>query len=78
MRVNMYTKNDYKSDMKKLILDNGYIPNLIAKKSYEIYMDHASEINKKMRDVLLDIATMEDGPEFEMTEEEFKKFLEDI
>lgn len=64
--------------MEKLILENGYIPTLIAKKSYEIYMDNASEIDKKMRDTLLDVATMENGPEFEMNEEEFKKFLDAI
>ena len=74
----MYTKNDYRSDMEKLILENGYTPALIAKKSYEIYMDHASEIDKKMRDTLLNVATMENGPEFEMSEEEFKKFLSEI
>lgn len=74
----MYTKDDYISDMKRLILVNGYIPSLVAKKSYEIYMDHASEIDKKMRDILLDVATMENGQEFEMTEEEFNNFLKKI
>lgn len=74
----MYTKDNYKSDMKKLILVNGYKPTLIAKKSYEIYMDHASEVDKKMRDILLDVATMENGSEFEMNEKEFNKFLEEI
>lgn len=74
----MYTKNNYRSDMEKFILENGYIPTVIAKKSYNIYMDHASEIDKIMRDILLDVANMENGPEFEMSEEEFKKFLSEM
>lgn len=78
MRTNMYTKADYKTEIEKLILVNGYVPTLIAKKSYEIYMDHVSDVDIKMRSILLDVATMENGPEFEMTEEEFKIFLEEM
>ena len=74
----MYKKSTYKAYMKRLILTKGYDPVFIAKKTYEIYMDHASDINTQMRDILLDVSTMENGPEFEMTEEEFIKFLDEL
>ena len=78
MRIDMYTKDDYKADMEKLISDNEYDPILVAKTSYRIYMDNALRINKNIRGILLDVATMESGPEFEMTETEFREFLSEI
>lgn len=73
----MYTKDAYKIEMNKLISHKGYHPALIANRTYEIYIDHAREIDRELRERLLDIANMEMGAEFEMTEEEFKKFIDE-
>jgi hypothetical protein len=80
MEKERHIRHDYKKYMEKLILTRGYDPVLIAKKTYEFYVDHASyiNINSPMHDILLDVATMENGPEYEMTEEEFKKILAEI
>jgi len=72
----MYTKNDFKIEIKKVINDNGYDAEIIAKETYKIYVEHVREIDRELREKLLDIATMEMGPEFEMTEKEFMDFLD--
>ena len=74
----MYTIENYKDEINKIINLNGYDPIIVAKKTYKIYFNHIREIDKNTRDILLDIATMEDGPEFEMTETEFNQFLQKI
>jgi hypothetical protein len=74
----MYTKDDYKIEIKKFISNRDYDPTLIAKLTYEIYVDHAREINRELREKLLDVANMEMGPEFELTENEFKDFLDKL
>ncbi len=74
----MYTKDVYKAEIIKLISDKGYNPILVAKRTYELYMDHVREIDRELREKLLDIANMEMGPEFEKTEDEFKDFLDKI
>ncbi len=74
----MYTKDIYKTEMKQLISKNGYDPKVIAKRAYEIYLDHMRDIDDEFRDKLLDVATMENGPEFEMTEKEFNNFLDEM
>lgn len=74
----MYTKDIYKTEIINLISEKGYDPVLIAKRTYELYMNHMREIDRELREKLLDIANMEMGAEFEMTEEEFNDFLNKI
>lgn len=71
----MYTKEIYKKEILQKIKDNGYDPNTIAKITYDIFMKHQLEMDNEVYEKLLDIANMEMGTEFAMTEEEFNKFL---
>lgn len=72
-----YTKNMFKTELIELC-KVGYDPVTVAKKTSRLFHQHQSEIDLKLRNVMLDVMTMEDGPEFEMTEDEFKKFLDEI
>lgn len=72
----MYTKDQFRNEIRKVIVDKGYNTTLIAKNAYEIYVDHIREIDRDFRAHLLDIANMDMGPEFEMTEKEFNEFIE--
>lgn len=72
----MYTKENYKREILQAIKEKGYNPNFVAKRTYQIYMNHIREIDRELREKLLDIVNMEMGAEFEMTEEEFNQFLQ--
>lgn len=72
-----YTKNMFKAELIELT-KNIYDPVTVAKKVSTLFLNRQSEIDLELRDLMLDIMTMEDGPEFEMTEEEFKKFLDEM
>lgn len=73
-----YTKEMFKPEIISLIAKNGYDPIAIAKTTSKIFFRHQADIDLYLRDKMLDIMTMEDGPEFELTEEEFNDFLKKI
>lgn len=74
----MYTKRDYKNEILRIVQEQGYNPSVIGNLTYKIFMTHQRDIDNVLYEKLLDITNMEMGPEFEMTEEEFKKFLDEI
>jgi hypothetical protein len=71
----MYTKNMYKENIFNFIKNNGYDAKIISKETFKIFCDHQKDIDDILYEKLIDIFTMEEGPEFEMTEEEFRKFI---
>ena len=73
-----YSKEIFKNEISTLINRNGYDPVSIAKHTSKIFFSHQADIDLGLREEMLDIMTMEDGPEFEMTEEEFNEFLKNI
>lgn len=74
----MYTSTNYKEDITKLIIDKGYDPVIVAKFTYQLFSAHQSDIDDDLYNKMIDIFTMEDGPEFEMTENEFMDFIEQM
>ena len=72
-----YDKEQFKLDMLEFIKD-GYDPVSVGRKATSVFCHRQADINAELQDILLDVMTMEDGPEFEMTREEFVKFLESI
>lgn len=74
----MYTKESFKKEICEFIEKNSYAPDLVAKKAYQIYSEHIRDIDKELRDKLLDIANMDMGPEFELSEDEFNEFLKNM
>lgn len=73
-----YTKKMFKQEIMSLIEENGYSPVGVAENTSKIFFKYQADIDLYLRDIMLDIMTMEDGSEFEMTKEEFCKFLEKI
>lgn len=71
----MYTFNDYKKEIMQLVEKDGYDPVAVAKKSYFLFMHHQRDIDRKLYDILLDMANMDMGSEFELTKEEFIEYL---
>jgi hypothetical protein len=72
-----YTKDMFKAELIAFCKAS-YNPVAIAKKTTKLFYEHQSEIDLDLWDKMLDIITMEEGPEFEMTEEEFRKFLDEM
>lgn len=75
---NRYTKEMYKNEMLLLITKSGYDPVSIAKTTSRIFSLHLADIDLELYDKMLDIMTMEDGPEFEKTEEKFMEFINSL
>lgn len=74
----MYTKKNFKNDAKTLIESCGYDPIKMAKMAYDKFSEHQRDIDNELYEKLLDVANMEMGEEYEMTEDEFNKFLDEI
>ncbi|OGT63806.1 MAG: hypothetical protein A3J38_08795 [Gammaproteobacteria bacterium RIFCSPHIGHO2_12_FULL_45_9] len=72
----MYTKEMFKKDIQELISEKGYKPEKVGKKAFDLCMANIGEVDDELYNILMDVATMENGPEFEMTEEEFNQFLQ--
>lgn len=70
----IYTKKMYVDEIMKFC-DKEYDPVNVAKKTSSLFNEHQVDIGLDLRDLMLDIITMEDGVEFEMTKEEFLIFL---
>jgi hypothetical protein len=75
---------DFKYDLyKKMFIneiqqfcENSYDPVDVAKKTSSLFKRYQADVDLELRDLMLDIMTMEDGPEFEMSKEEFLTFLD--
>ncbi len=74
----MYTKEIYIKKIKDWIKKNGYNAAKIGNITFDIRIEHSREIDDRLDDALGDIAAMEGGPEFEMTEEQFYEYLDKI
>ena len=72
-----YTKEMFKSDLRKLCGEK-YDPRVIAKITSNILFSRRADIHIELEDKMLDLVLMEEGPEFEMTEAEFKDFMDKL
>jgi hypothetical protein len=70
-----YTKDMFKQEIFQKCIGK-YDPIKIAKVTSTILFKNRADIDIKLEEKMLDLMTMEDGPEFEMTEEEFNQFLQ--
>lgn len=73
-----YTKEMFKGDLENLVREGGYDPVKIAKYTSKMFSLRQADIDLYLRGKMLDIMTMEDGPEFELSEDEFSEFLKNI
>jgi len=72
----MYTKVDFKQ-MISDVLKQGYCVKTISKAAYNAYLSHL-EVEAGLDEIMLEIVTMDEGPEFEMSEDEFLRFISEI
>lgn len=73
-----YTKEMYKKEIHRILLEEKYDAAEIAEHTSKIFFLHLSDIDLELYDKMLDVMTMDNGPEFELTEEEFKDFLDNM
>jgi len=60
----MYTKKQFGKELKERIKQQQDVAD-IGSWSYSMYSQHRREIDMSFRDFLLDLSSMESGPEFE-------------
>ena len=71
-----YTKAEFGRDLLSQIED-GYDPVRIARWAFSKFMDPDAGIrDKELSDLILEVVVMEEGPEFEYSEEELRQFAE--
>ncbi|MCM2131781.1 hypothetical protein [Larsenimonas rhizosphaerae] len=58
--------------------ESGYNVNKISRAAFRIYQNYGVDISKEMDRKLLALISMEEGPEFEMTEKEFLEIVNEI
>jgi len=73
-----YTKKRFIKEMRQFCSQHGYDSLAVGKEVSRLFFSHRADIDLYLDDKMLDLMTMEDGPEFEMTEEEFNKFLDEM
>ena len=59
-------------------LDKGYDIVRISRAAFQLYQDHGVELNSDLNEKLLQLMAMEEGPEFEYSEEELRKLANDL
>jgi len=64
----MYTRKEFGKELKQIII-NKKTTEQIGGWVYWIYMKHIQDIDSEFRGLLLDLSTMEDGPEFALSYE---------
>jgi hypothetical protein len=72
----MYTNEMYKIEIERFIKVKGYNSSIVAQKTFDIFLEQGGFVDKNLYNKLIYIFTMEEGPEFEMTEKQFYEFLE--
>jgi hypothetical protein len=72
-----YTKKEFKRDMLKE-LEKGYDPVHFVEKAWSIFSADQRNFTGNFRDEIMTVIVMEEGPEFEMTEEQFRDFLDKL
>jgi hypothetical protein len=65
-------------DALRAQLKLGYEPRRLARWAYVTYLDHANRLEPGLYDELMKVATMEEGPQFEMTKQEIEQLAEDL
>lgn len=59
-------------------INNGFDVIRISKWAFHEYFNNTRKISKSLKDVIMDVVTMEEGPEFEYTEKELRKLASDL
>ena len=66
------------SDSLRRELDNGYDVVRIAQVAFRIYQEYGRELTPDLDGIILQLMAMEEGPEFEFSENELRVLIEEL
>jgi len=69
-----YTKMDFEASFKQEMA-KGYDMIRVARWAHREYLEHGPEFEPGLLPVIMQLIAMEEGPEFEMTENEVRAFI---
>ena len=72
-----YSAHDFRRDLDRE-LDAGYDVVRIARFAFDIYQTRGRELSPKLDEKVVQVVAMEEGPEFEMTEDELRQFAMNV
>jgi hypothetical protein len=73
----IFTKAAFGDGLRAQI-EIGYEPRRLAQWAYATFLDHANELEPGLSEELMKVATMEEGPQFEITKEDIEQLAEDL
>ena len=72
-----YTKKQFAKELRDQ-LRYGYDVKRISRRAYKIYMEYCDKFEPGLRDVVMEIVAMEEGYEFEMSEDEILELVKEL
>lgn len=69
------------SEFEKILLDiiaDGYDMGTISRKAVIIYNTYGTRLNSEMHDIILDLIATSEGPQFEISRDEFMQITERV
>lgn len=73
----MYTRADFGRELKVKVTERECI-HQIGLWCHDIYMEHILEIDSDLRAIMIELGTMEMGPEFHLTYERLNEIADDL
>lgn len=70
-----YTKKDFAEDVLREI-GNGFDVVRLARWAMRLYSCRIRDLDAGVKEAIMDVVVMAEGPEFEMTERELREFAE--
>ena len=70
-----YTKRDFGTDLLHEV-NRGFDVVRLAGWAMRLYSDRIRECGDGVKDAVMEVVVMEEGPEFEMTEEQLREFAQ--
>lgn len=59
-------------------LSKGYDPVRISRRCYHLYLEHARQMDPEVQNLLIELFTMEDDPQFELTEKDMLNLIDKL
>lgn len=72
-----YTLKQFGAELL-LELDRGYDVIRLARWAYSRYLDQSRNLEENLREKIMQIVAMEEGPQFEISESDLRKFALDL
>jgi len=73
----MYTGADFASELGRE-LAKGFDAVRIARWSYQTYLLNVHDMEKGLKDKIMDLVLMEEGPQFELSEGEIRALIDEL